>query len=103
MFNELDCVILTAPIALEKTWDIPQGSPLLKSGPAGTAGPLLPGDVGTIVYVQGGGAAFEVEFLEPGGYTVALATVLPDQMRLATPEDLAADRFYRKAAAISPS
>ena len=96
MFNELDCVTLTAPIALEKTWDIPQGSPL--RDPAQPEKGLLPGDVGTIVYVQGGGAAFEVEFLEPGGYTVALATVLPDQIRLATPEDLAADRFYRKAA-----
>ena len=98
MFNELDVVALTAAIAVKPGWRIPATSPLLKSGPAGAAGSLLPGDVGTIVYVQGGGAAFEVEFLEPGGYTVALATVLPDQIRLATPEDLAADRFYRKAA-----
>ena len=96
MFNELDCVTLTAPIPLEKTWDIPKGSPLLDPVRPGQG--LRPGDVGTVVYVQGGGAAFEVEFLEPGGYTVAIATVLPDQMRLATPEDLAADRFYRKAA-----
>ena len=96
MFNELDCVTLTAPIPLEKTWDIPKGSPLLDPSRPGQG--LLPGDVGTIVYVQGGGAAFEVEFLEPGGYTVAIATVLPGQLRPATQKDLAADRFYRKAA-----
>ena len=98
MFNELDVVTLTAAVAVKPGWRLPATSPLLKSDQAGAAGQLRPGDVGTIVYVQGGGAAFEVEFLEPGGYTVAIATVLPDQMRPATPEDLAADRFYGKAA-----
>ena len=58
---------------------------------------LLPGAVGTIVHIHPDGAAFVVEFPDPDG-NAALATVFPDQMRLATPEDLAADRFYRKAA-----
>ena len=71
----------------------------LTAGVSGDAAEeLLPGAVGVIVHIHPGGAAFEVEFLEPGGYTVAIATVLPGQMRLATPEDLAADRFYGKAA-----
>ena len=58
---------------------------------------LRPGDVGTVVYVQGNGEAFEVEFLEPDGYTVAIATVLPSQARLATKEDLANYRFWKRS------
>ena len=37
-----------------------------------------------------------VEFQEPDGYTVAIADVLPSQMRPATQEDLDNDRFRRK-------
>ena len=71
---------------------------VLIAGVAGdAAAALLPGAVGAIVHIHPGGAAFVVEFLAPDG-NAALATVLPDQMRPATPEDLAADRFYRKAA-----
>ena len=79
MFREHDPIVLTAGVAGDDTET------------------LLPGAVGTIVHIHPGGAAFVVEFLESEG-NAALATVLPDQMRLATPEDLAADRFYRKAA-----
>ena len=79
MLREHDPIVLTAGV----------------DGDAAEA--LLPGAVGTIVHIHPDGAAFVVEFLESEG-NAALATVLPDQMRLATPEDLAADRFYRKAA-----
>ena len=91
MFQEIDCVTLTAPIPLENTWDIPDGSPLLD--PARPGQGLLPGDVGTIICVQGAGEAFDVEFLEPNGYTVAIATVYPHQLRLAEDADYRHDRF----------
>ena len=71
---------------------------VLTAGVAGDdAESLLPGAVGVIVHIHPGGTAFVVEFLESDG-NAALATVRPDQLRLATPEDLAADRFYKKAA-----
>lgn len=95
MLQELDCVTLIAPIPAEQTWDIPEGSPLL--APAGAGPGLLPGDVGTIVCVQGSGAAFDVEFVEPNGYTVALATVYPHQLRLAVAADYRKARFGRTA------
>ena len=95
MFKELDLVTLTVPIPIDRIWDIPSDSPLLKDG--NPVEGLLPGDVGTIVYVQGNGEAFEVEFLEPSGYTVAIATIYPSQMRPATKYDLDNDRFWKKA------
>lgn len=71
---------------------------VLIAGVAGdAAAALLPGAVGVIVHIHPGDVAFVVEFLESEG-NAALATVRPDQMRPATPEDLAVDRFYRKAA-----
>ncbi len=96
MFKELDVVALTTQIPLDDIWDVPSYSPLLRRNGGQPSG-LLPGDTGTIVYVQGGGEAFEVEFLEPGGYTVAIATVKPSQMRLATEEDSANCRFRKNA------
>lgn len=93
MFQELDTVTLTAPISPRNTWDIPDYSPLLKDGLAETG--LLPGDVGVIVYVQGGGECFEVEFLMPDGYTVAIATVYPVQMRHVAEGDLENYRFRK--------
>ena len=97
MFKELDVVALTTHIPLEDIWDVPSYSPLLRQNGDQPSG-LLPGDTGTIVYVQGGGEAFEVEFLEPSGYTVAIATVKPSQIRLATEDDLASCRFWKSAA-----
>ena len=94
MFKELDIVTLTTPIAMDHIWDIPGNSPLLKNGGSGDG--LLPGDVGTIVYVQGGGEAFEVEFLEPSGCTVAIATIHPSQMRPATKYDMDNDHFCQR-------
>ena len=101
MFQELDGITLLAPIPAEQTWDIPEGSPLL--APADGGPELLPGDVGTIVCVQGGGAAFDVEFVEPNGYTVALATVYPHQLRLAVAADYRKARFGRTALSQRPA
>ena len=98
MFKELDVVALTAQIPQEKVWSVPKGSPLRESGSHISA--LMPGDTGTVVRIQGNGEAFEVEFLEPEGRTVAIATVQPSQARLATPEDLANCRFFSVSHAV---
>ena len=37
-----------------------------------------------------------LSFQEPDGYTVAIADVLPSQMRPATQEDLDNDRFWKR-------
>lgn len=68
-----------------------------------SVGGLKAGDVGTIVYVQGGGEAFEVEFTEPGGRTVAIATIQASQARRATKEDIANCRFRPKTADMAAS
>lgn len=60
MINEHDCVVLTQ--------DVP------KEG-------LEAGDVGTVVHVHRDGVAFEVEFVTLTGRTVAVATVLANQLR----------------------
>ena len=49
---------------------------------------LKPGDVGTIVHVHPDNEAFVVEFMFLDGGTVALATVLPSQVRPVTGSDL---------------
>ena len=101
MFKELDAIVLTTEIPLDHIWDVPPGSPLLENG--SPKGGLQAGDVGTIVYIQGDGEAFEVEFLKPDGYTVAIATVLPSQARLATEEDHDNYRFGKKLSAHIPA
>jgi hypothetical protein len=58
--REHDCIVLTA--------DLP-----------GEA--LEAGDVGTVVHVHRGGDGYEVEFMTLTGETVAVATVLPTQLR----------------------
>ncbi len=100
MFKELDVVVLTTEIPLDHTWDIPSSSPLIKNGNPKQG--LKVGDVGTIVYVQGNGEAFEVEFLNPDGGTVAIATVLASQVRLANREDISNYRFWTKSPAHIP-
>jgi hypothetical protein len=42
---------------------------------------LQAGDVVTVVHIHRDGAAYEVEFLTLTGQTVAVATVLPSQLR----------------------
>ena len=91
MFNELDTVTLTEPIAVKNTWHMAEHSPLRETIKSGVG--LLPGDVGTIVLVNGAGEVFEVEFVLPDGCPAAIATVYPHQMRPATQEDLDHDRF----------
>ena len=70
MFKEHEQIVLTADV----------------SGDEGEE--LKPGDVGSIVHVHPGAAAFVVEFMSLDGGTVALATVLPSQARRITAADL---------------
>ena len=93
MIAELDKVALTTAIPLESIFDVPPKSPLLDS-PNG--GGLMPGDVGTVVDVQGGGEWLCVEFLEYGGYTAALANMPASRARPATERDIANARFLQK-------
>lgn len=96
MFKELDVIALTSPIPRKRIWDIPPGSPLTQCGRSHEG--MKKGDIGTIVYVQDNGRAYEVEFMEPGGRTVAIATIQASQARPATKQDIANCRFRRKAA-----
>ena len=70
MFREHDTVILTDTV----------------KGDEGAS--LLPGDVGCIIHVHGNGAAFVVEFTALGGETFDIATVRPEQARVATTRDM---------------
>ena len=83
MFKELDVIVLMSEIPRDCIWDIPPSSPLAQNGEG-----LRKGDVGTIVCMQGDGKTFDVEFLEPGGRTVAIATVLASQARPVTERGL---------------
>ena len=60
MINEHDCIVLTQ--------DVPDEG-------------LQGGDVGTVVHIYRDGAAYEVEFVKLTGEAVAVATVLPAQLR----------------------
>jgi len=60
MILEHDCVVLTA--------DLPGEG-------------LQAGDIGTVVHVHRGGEGYEVEFVTLDGETVAIATLLPVQVR----------------------
>ena len=91
MFKELDVIVLTTDIPLDRIFDVPDDSPLLRGDHVGKG--LQLGDVGAVVCVYNNGEAFEVEFLEPTGRTVALTTVLSSQARSATREDIANYRF----------
>ena len=91
MFKELDVIALTTDIPLDRIFDVPSDSPLLESDHLGEG--LKSGDVGAVVCVYNDGEAFEAEFLEPTGRTVAIATILPFQARPATREDIANYRF----------
>ena len=92
MFNELDAVTLTAAVPIAEIEDIDEDSPLHNSAPPGPG--LHPGDCGTIVCVQGNGAAYIVEFLDRiTSYTIAMTTVRPEQIRLSTTQDHRQYRF----------
>ena len=49
---------------------------------------LKPGDVGTIVLVHDGGAAYEVEFQTKGGRTLAVVTLDAKEVRPFKADDL---------------
>ena len=67
MLEEHDRIVLTADISEER---------------------LETGDVGTIVHVHPGQAAYVVEFMTLDGDTAAIATLLPSQVRPVTNEDI---------------
>ena len=56
---------------------------------------LQAGDVGVIVHVYEGGAAFEVEFLALDGNTIAVCTVEAAQVRGVTGQDVSPARPTR--------
>lgn len=70
MFKEHEQIVLTAEVL----------------GDEGEA--LKPGDVGTLIHIHPDKEAAVVEFIALDGSTVALATVLPAQMRPVTGADL---------------
>lgn len=49
---------------------------------------LQAGDVGTVIHIHQDAAAYEVEFMTFTGQTVAVATILPNQLRPVTRRDL---------------
>ncbi len=67
MIQELDSVVLTR--------DIPEKG-------------LVSGDVGAVVHVYSAGSAYEVEFVNGTGKTVALLTLQPSDIRLQDEEDV---------------
>ena len=93
MFQELDAVTLISPVPRVQIWDLPDGSPLLDS--VNQSERLLPGDIGTIVLDLEDGKSFDVEFMEPDGYTVAIATVYSSQMRPVAEGDIDHYRFWK--------
>ena len=68
MIAEHDCIVLTQ--------DLPEEG--LKSG-----------DIGTVVHVHENAAAYEAEFMTLAGATVAVATLLPSQLRPIARRDIA--------------
>jgi hypothetical protein len=50
---------------------------------------LQAGDVGTVAHIHRDGVAYEVEFVTLTGQTVAVATVLPTQLRPVGRQDIA--------------
>jgi Domain of unknown function (DUF4926) len=67
MIHEHDCIVLTQ--------DIPDEA-------------LKAGDVGTVVHIHREAAAYEVEFMTLTGRTLAVATVLPAQLRPVSARDV---------------
>lgn len=76
MIREHDCVVLTQ--------DLPDEG-------------LQTGDIGTVVHIHQGGAGYEVEFMTLAGETVAIATLLPPQVRPIAKRDIAHVRELQTA------
>jgi len=76
MIKEHDCVVLTKNLPGEG---------------------LEAGDIGTIVHIHKGGAGYEVEFMTLTGETVAIVTLMADEVRPFTRRDLAHTRQLQSA------
>lgn len=50
---------------------------------------LKAGDIGTVVHTHGNGEGYEVEFMTLAGETVAVASLLSNQVRSVTRQDIA--------------
>jgi len=61
------------------------------------------GDVGTVVHVYKGGVAYEVEFVDGGGSTVALITVEAGDVRRIEPGELLHARRCGEAEPAGPA
>jgi hypothetical protein len=68
MIKEHDCVVLTENLPKEG---------------------LVAGDIGTVVHIHQGGAGYEVEFMTLAGVALAVATLLPSQLRPIARRDIA--------------
>lgn len=76
MIKEHDCVVLTKNLPKEH---------------------LEAGDIGTVVHIHNGGAAYEVEFMTLTGETVAIVTLPADHVRPLNRRDLAHTRQLQSA------
>jgi len=76
MIKEHDCVVLTKNLPEER---------------------LEAGDIGTVVHIHNGGAAYEVEFMTLTGETVAIVTLEASQVRPLNHRDLAHTRQLQAA------
>jgi hypothetical protein len=76
MINELDDVILTC--------DLPEHG-------------LSAGDIGTVVLVHRSGAGYEVEFTSLNGDTIAVVTLMADQVRPSQAGEIAHVRALAEA------
>jgi Domain of unknown function (DUF4926) len=76
MINEHDTIVLTK--------DVPDEG-------------LTAGDVGTVVHVHNGGEGYEAEFMTLTGQTIAVASLLAEQVRPVGNQDLAHVRELQPA------
>ena len=74
--NQHDCVVLTADLRGEE---------------------LQAGDVGTVIHIHKGGAAYEVEFTTLDGCTLTVATVESKKLRPVSRRDVAHVRELQAA------
>ena len=58
---------------------------------------LTAGDVGTVVHVHNNGAGYEVEFMTLTGQTIAVASLLSEQVRPVRRQDVAHVRELQPA------
>lgn len=58
---------------------------------------LTAGDVGTVVHIHNNGEAYEVEVMTLAGQTIAVATLLPQQVRPVSRHDVSHVRELQPA------